>query len=107
MSPAAQSMHAAPRRNCQHKPQQDGFESNEQNLILVADTVPPLDHEVANAARRRGHVVRQLCPSLVRVDARDGLEEASSKILSANVLDGIDELVDPQIGGLNRSLPRR
>src|SRR5262249_34990305 len=98
MSPAAPSVDAGPRRNCEHKPQQDGFKSNEQNLILVADTVPPVDQEVANAARRRGHVIRQIRPSLIGVDARDRLEKAGSKVLSTNVLDGVDELVDPQIG---------
>src|SRR5262249_62239635 len=59
------------------------------HFILIADTVPPIGHDTANAARRRGHVVRQLCPSLVRVDARDGLEQTGSKIRSANVLDGV------------------
>jgi len=66
-----------------------------------------IGHDAANAARRRRHVVRQPCPSLVRVDAWDGLEQAGSKILSANVLDGIDELVDPQIGRGDRSLTRQ
>src|SRR5215471_13714881 len=107
MSPAAQSVHAAPRRKCQYNPEQDSFKCNEQDLILIADTVPPIGHDAANAARRRRHVVRQPCPSLVRVDAWDGLEQAGSKIFSANVLDGIDELVDPQIGRGDRSLTRR
>src|SRR5215471_11344117 len=107
MSPAAQSVHAVPRRNCEYKPQQDSFKSNEQDLILVADTVPPVDQEVTNAARRRGHVIRQIRPSLIRENARDRLEKAGSKVLSTNVLDGVDELVDPQIGGMNRSLPCR
>src|SRR5262249_6309460 len=107
MSPAAQSVHAVPRRECQHNPEQDSFKYNEQDPILIADTVPPIGHDAANAARRRGHVVRQLCPSLVGEDAGEGLEQIGSKILSANVLEGFNELVDPQMGGVDRSLACR
>jgi hypothetical protein len=81
-SPAAQSVHSVPRRKCQHEPEQDSFKYNEQDLILVADTVPPIGHEVVNAVCRRGDVVRQLRPSLIRVDARDGLEQVGGEILS-------------------------
>src|SRR5260221_9814043 len=107
MSPAAQSAHTVPRRNCQHEPEQDSFKCNEQDLIPVADTIPPIGHEVANAVRRRRHVIRQLRPSPVRADARDGMEQVRSKVLSATILDGIDQTVDPAIGRVDRSLTCR
>src|ERR1700750_2784362 len=96
-----------PPRKCQPKPQQDSFERKEQDIILIADTVPPVGQHAANAALRRGHVVRHLCPSLVRVDARDRLEQTGGKFFRAISLVVFNRLIDPQIGGLARSLPCR
>src|SRR5262249_34492806 len=107
MSPAAQSVHAVPRRECQHNPEQGSFACNEQDPILIADTVPPIGHDAANAARRRGHVVRQLWQMLVRGEARDGWEQIGSKFFWGTVLGGVEERCDPQIGGGDRSLACR
>jgi hypothetical protein len=90
MPPVAQPTHAVPCGNGQHEAKQYGFKQTACNLIPIVDAFPPIDQESANAARRRGHVVRQPRPSLKRVDARNGLEQIGGKIPSANVLNVID-----------------
>jgi hypothetical protein len=41
---------------------------------------------------------------LVGINTRDPLEEFRRKILSVNVLDRVDELVDAKMGGVDRVL---
>lgn len=71
---------------------------------MVADIPPPIGYEVADPARCQGHGIRRVCPGLIGVNTGDPLEEVRRKILSANVLDGVDELVDAKMGGVDRSL---
>jgi hypothetical protein len=74
------------------------------NLIMVAGIVPPIGYEAADPSRCQGHIFRRVRPSLVGINTRDALEEFRRKILSVNVLDGVDELVDAKMGGVSRIL---
>ena len=47
------------------------------------------------------NIVRHSRPGLRRVDAGDRLQQARREILSTDILDGIDELVDAQVGGVD------
>ena len=97
--------------NSEPEHEQSGFENEERHIVLIAKTAPPVGHDVANAGCGQWNIVRHTRPGLRRVNARERLQQARREILSTDVLDGIDELVDAQIGGVRspsdlRSTPR-
>src|SRR5262249_49901665 len=103
-SPTAQPPCSVCRRNGERDQKQSGFENDEQYVVLIAAAAPPPGHDVANAVCRKRDVVRHSRPRLRRVDAGDWLQQACREILSTDVLDGIDEIVDPQVMEVDRSL---
>ena len=100
--PAAQSADTPPPDERQRQPEQSRFERNARHLLAVADILPPIGNEVADPARRQREILRQLRPSLEGINAGDRLQEVGRKILSANVLDGVDKIIDAQMGGVDR-----
>ena len=106
-SPPAQPPCAVRCRDREREKKQGGFKYEKQHIVLVAETAPPTGHDVPNTVGRRRDVVRHPRPGLRRVDAGDRLQQARREILSTDVLDRIDEVVDVQIVGVDRSLAGR
>jgi len=104
MWPMPQSAHAVPRGGRQDQQGQERLKRHARDLVLVGGAVPPAGKEIANPACCDGHIIRQPRPGLIGVDAGNRLEQIVGKILATNILNGVDQLLDAQVGRVNRGL---
>ena len=100
-SPAAQPPGSKGGGNSEPEHEQSGFENEELHIVLIAETAPPVGHDVADAGCGQWNIVRHPRPGLRRINARERLQQARCEILSTDVLDAIDEFLDAQIGGVD------
>src|SRR5215469_6319288 len=95
--------HATPSSNASSKASDRGV----SNFTPIRNVLPPIRDQVADFARRRRHMVRQLCPSHVGVNVGDRLKQDGRKILAADILYSVQQILNPQIGGIDCCLRSR
>ena len=101
---APRAANAAPACGAKQQCQQQGFDRDVANFAPVRNVLPPIRDQVADFARRRGHMLRQVCPRLIGVNAGDRLEQDGRKILAADILNSVQQILDAQIARIDRRL---